>query len=408
MASSLWIGTTGLAASEKQLGVIGNNLANANTAGFKASDTSFACMLSQSAASGSQRVGQGVTVSGIGTSFSQGSFQTTGNATDMSIDGDGFFILKNTEGSIYYTRAGSFNVNESGLLADVSGYNVQGYKFIEGAGEVKEMVDLDLQNVMSKPKATEKFMIGLTLDSQTATNGTGTFDASQVIFDSLGTEHTLNITFTKVATVGEWSVGYKLDGSSTTPAVTGSLTTITFDGATGSIAGTVADATIDLGALSSGATMGPLKWDLTSTEAKAKSITSFATTSRVNSVSNDGYSQGTLTGLSVNDSGIVEGMFSNGKRQSLARVLLASFGNNQGLNKVGSNFVPSGESGAAVINNPGSGGVGTLRSNSLEMSNTDVAAEFIKMIMAQRAYQANAKVITSSDQMLQQLMAIKQ
>ena len=404
MASSLWIGTTGLAASEKQLGVIGNNLANANTAGFKASDTSFASMLSQSAASGTQRVGQGVMVSNVGTSFSQGSFQATGSATDLSIDGDGFFILKNAEGAAYYTRAGSFNVNEAGLLADVSGYNVQGYKFIDGA-EVKTMVDLNLQNVMSKPNATTTYMIGLTLDSQAVSGDT--FDASQAVYDSLGTEHSLNTTFTKSATVGEWGLTYTIDGGDVTTS--GSLLNITF-GATGSITvpAPLADATITVGALSNGATMGPLTWDLTSTEAKAKSITSFATTSRVNSVGNDGYSQGTLSGLSVNDSGIVEGMFTNGKRQSLARILLASFSNNQGLSKVGSNFVPSGASGDAVINNPGSGGVGTLRSSSLEMSNTDVASEFIKMIMAQRAYQANAKVITSADQMLQQLMAIKQ
>ena len=106
MASSLWIGTTGLAVSEKQLAVIGNNLANSNTAGFKSSDTSFASMLSQSASSGSMQVGQGVSVASIGTSFAQGSFQTTGTATDLSIDGDGFFVLKNAEGSSSYTRAG--------------------------------------------------------------------------------------------------------------------------------------------------------------------------------------------------------------------------------------------------------------------------------------------------------------
>ena len=423
MASSLWIGTTGLAVSEKQLAVIGNNLANSNTAGFKSSDTSFASMLSQSASSGSQQVGQGVSVSSIGTSFAQGSFQTTGTATDLSIDGDGFFILKNTEGSSSYTRAGGFLVDESGLLSDINGNRVQGYKFTDGV-EVKAMVDLDLQNVMSKPVSTSLVKMGLTLDSQTATDGTGTFDCSQVVFDSLGTEHTLNATFRKTAGDGTWDITYKLDGL--TSAVTnaslkgiqfgsdGTITHLSTNGttwpttvSTSNITNQTFQITLSNGA-TIGSTTGTVTWDFESVEARLKTITSYATTSRVNAVSNNGYSSGTLTGLTVDDAGVVQGMFTNGKRQDLARVLLASFANNQGLSKVGSNFVPSGASGDAVINYPGSGGVGTLRSSSLEQSNTDVAAEFIKMIMAQRAYQANAKVITSSDQMLQQLMAIKQ
>jgi flagellar hook-basal body protein len=162
-------------------------------------------------------------------------------------------------------------------------------------------------------------------------------------------------------------------------------------------------------ALPNGSTIGTdgvLNWNIAGDD--APSIRSFASTSRITSLSNDGYSSGTLTGLNVNETGVVEGMFSNGKRQNLARILLADFANSQGLNNIRSYFVASGESGDALINHPGSGGVGSLQSNSLEMSNTDVAAEFIKMITAQRAYQSCAKVITTSDQMLQQLMSIKQ
>ena len=609
MSSSLWVGTTGLAASEKQVSVLGNNLANANTVGFKASDTNFASMLSQSSGSGSQRVGQGVMVSAVSTSFSQGSFQSTGNATDIAIDGNGFFILKDQEGSSYYTRAGAFNVNKEGLLCDINGYTVQGYMFENGI-EVKAQTNLDLRNVLSIPKASTTFNIGLTLDSQMETGGT--FESSQIIYDSRGAPHTLGTTFTKMEDTRYWSVQNRLDGgeatsqsysgikfdslgnidkvyssiatdtyshavtsasatmvennngqmykdtiagitltrgaaenswvitpTSTTFSVTSAgtatkvdnnigemnkdttgagiiltrvdvdtwtftdggytgmtidlgdatddLVSIDLDGVGGAdvtftLAGTWAvgdnirfdivtkkdggydnmtmidtgaddqvsidldgvggaDVTFNLtgtwgandtitlniaqtevdaadidvrfyatgSALPDGSTIGTdgvLNWNIAGVG--APSMTSFATTSRINSVSNDGYSSGTLSGLDINDSGVVEGMFTNGKRQDLARILLADFANMQGLNRIGNYFVASGDSGDAIINNPGSGGVGSLQSSSLEMSNTDVAAEFIKMIMAQRAYQANAKVIMTSDQMLQQLMAIKQ
>jgi flagellar hook protein FlgE len=413
MSSSLWIGTTGLAAMEKQLDVIGNNLANSNTVGFKASDANFANMLNQSSVSSSERVGQGVLVSNISTSFSQGSFQSTGNSTDMAIDGNGFFILRDNNGASYYTRAGAFHVNQGGLLCDSNGYTVQGNMFGEDGIEVKAMSDLDLRNVLSEPKATTNFTMGLTLNSAASLDDT--FTSSQVFYDSLGTEHTFSTTFTKTANVGEWAVTYSLDGpvGATLPGVpaTGSLSSVTFgpDGALLVPAPPYADATVTFDALPNGATIGDageVTWDFTSDS--AQSMTSFATTSRVNSISNDGYASGTLTGLDVNEDGVVEGMFSNGKRQDLARILLADFANVQGLNKIQSYFVASGASGDPLINNPNSGGVGSLESNSLEMSNTDVAAEFIKMITAQRAYQASAKVITTSDEMMQQLMAIKQ
>ena len=415
MSSSLWIGTSGLAASEKQLEIIGNNLANANTVGFKASETNFASMLNESTTGGSQRAGQGVMVSAVSTSFSQGSFQATGNATDISINGNGFFILKDEEGASYYTRAGAFNVNKEGLLCDVNGYTVQGNIFGDDGIEVNAMMDLDLRNVLSKPKASTSFTLGLTLDS--AASDGDTFNSSQIFYDSLGTQHTFNITFKKAATDGVWDLTYSLDGPVGTglPGVVavGSLTSITF-GADGAITPALAaDATVTFNAGAAlpnlatiGAAGGVVTWNIFGDD--AKSMTSFATTSRITSQSNDGYASGTLTGLGVNEGGVVEGMFSNGKRQDLARILLADFANMQGLNNRRSYFVESGDSGPAIINNPGSGGVGSLQSNSLEMSNTDVAAEFIKMIMAQRSYQASAKIITTSDQMLQQLMAIKQ
>ncbi len=153
MSSSMWIGTTGLSGSEKQMDVIANNLANSNTPGFKASDTYFSSMLSQNLASGSrQSVGQGVSVSAISTIYDQGSNESTGNSTDVSIDGNGFFVMKDMDGKSFYTRSGGFYVNNEGYLADNSGYKVQGHMF-DSAGMIEDtaMTDLDLSNVQSVP-----------------------------------------------------------------------------------------------------------------------------------------------------------------------------------------------------------------------------------------------------------------
>lgn len=516
MATSLWIGTTGLSGSEKQLDVIANNLANANTPGFKASDTFFNSMLSQNLSGGSeQRVGQGVGVSAITKIFDQGSFESSGNATDVAIDGSGFFIIKDTDGKTLYTRAGGFEVNKEGFLSDKNNYTVQGHMFDEtGVTENTAMTDLDLRNVQSVPEASTTFSLGLTLDSQTAT-GT-TFDVSQVLYDSRGAEHTLSTIFTKTENASYWGVQNTLDGGAAeeqgysglkfnaqglvemlyianadSPAIATSgdgdatmevtnagqlykdstapivLTrgadantwTITADGGytgmtlnlgtsgaddllgidmdgvggdditvtltnTWAAADTisfnilqsevaVADQTVRFyaagGAMADGASIGvegDLTWNLVGDG--AESIRSFASTSKVSSLVIDGYAPGTVTGLDVKANGIVEGMFSNGQRQNVARLMLADFANLQGLSMTGSYFLETNESGPVVINKPATGGLGAIQSHSIEMSNTDTGREFIKMIMAQRAYQSSAKVITTADQMTQVLMNVKQ
>lgn len=424
MATSLWIGTTGLAGSEKQLDVIANNLANANTPGYKASDTNFNSMLSQNLSGGSQqRVGQGVGVASISTIFDQGSFETTGNSTDVAIDGNGFFIVKDNEGRTMYTRAGGFEVNKAGFLADQSDYTVQGHRYNE-TGDVEDtaLTDLDLRNIQSKPKATTIFSLGLTLDSETEKDGT--FDVSQVLFDSRGAEHTLNTVFTKFAdNESKWKMEFFLDE---TLATSQTIKGIEFDGE-GALSKiyedsdctteitpledgvvrfyAVGDSLVD-GATLGDAASGEITWDLTSLN--AEEIRSFATTSRISSLTIDGYAPGTVTSLDVNANGVIEGMFSNGQRQNVARLMLADFSNLQGLSKTGGYFIETNESGTVIINKPGTGGLGEIQSHSIEMSNTDTGKEFIKMIMAQRAYQSSAKVITTGDQMTQILMNVKQ
>ncbi|MCX5836599.1 MAG: flagellar hook-basal body complex protein, partial [Deltaproteobacteria bacterium] len=208
MGGAISIGTTGLAASSKQMDVIGNNLANSNTLGFKAASTLFAAMLNQSlAGSGAMSVGQGVTVAAISTQFAQGSFENTPNATDMAIDGNGFFIVKDLEGALYYTRAGAFHINKEGYLVDNTDYRVQGFNlFSTAAAETAD--DISLSNVQSSASATTNISLGANLDA--AEGYGGTFNVTQTVFDSLGGMHNLSLTFQRTEIPGMWGFDAKL------------------------------------------------------------------------------------------------------------------------------------------------------------------------------------------------------
>ena len=650
MGSAISIGTTGLTASSKQMDVIGNNLANSNTLGFKSGNTFFASMLNQSlAGSGALSVGQGVAVASISTQFSQGSFENTPNPTDMAIDGSGFFIVKDTEDALYYTRAGAFHINKEGYLVDNTDYRVQGYDLFSAADtvgtddeDVQIADDISLANVQSTASATTDISMGVNLDE--AEGYGGKFNVTQTVFDSKGAMHNLSVTFQKTEVPGMWGFDAKLDGtlSVTTeqsacgitfdsdgaidtlymgevdnvaagfkatgtitssgvnvtaadtvtingkvytfvavPAVEGdvdiggtaaetldnlmhainhtgtpdtnyfcaaahptveattntdtvqtlqartagtagnaltltevaatltpsaatledgraiasSLYTVAvskpgqlyqdatgieltkgtatgvwsvtadggytsalawqeesggveylkvdLDGSGGSdivltlddaytwVAGdtvtldtlktdvALQDLVLTFGDLGNGATIGEstgsvaggdlenkITWNLTGDDAHV--ITGYASTSVVKSLYADGYSSGVLKGLSIGSDGIISGFFTNGQTSNLSQIVLADFPNNAGLKKVGNYFGMTNESGAAITNAPGSRGLGEILSNSLELSNTDVAKEFVNMITAQRSYQANAKVITTADQMLTTLMNIKQ
>ncbi|MCK9275550.1 MAG: flagellar basal-body rod protein FlgF [Syntrophales bacterium] len=212
MASSLYAGISGLNASTKQLDVIGNNIANVNTVGFRAGKIQFSDILSQSMTGGSSnamQIGRGVSVSDITTQFSSGSVETTSNATDLSIDGEGFFMVNDSNGATYYTRAGAFHVDSEGNLVDVNGYTVQGYNLL--GLNPNSIADLSLKDIQSNPEVTTSISIGANLDSQTASGNI--FNAAQTIFDSLGQAHTLKMQFQKAEANGCWGVQAFLDNA---------------------------------------------------------------------------------------------------------------------------------------------------------------------------------------------------
>lgn len=511
MSSALWAGVSGLNASSKALDVISNNLANLNTVGFKSGTTYFADVLSQSisgGAGGSMQVGRGVSVSEVQTQFETGSFETTGNAMDVAIDGDGFFMVNDSTNATYYSRAGSFHLNSDGVMVDTNGYAVQGKTITNGvvSGTLSNIV---LKDYQSKPSATTTVSMGSNVSSSTAVGGQ--YKTSQTVYDSLGESHGLNTVFTKTgnAASGYWGIEVMLDdqaatgltrdgiyfdangnmagtytgqmsavtnvGAGTATGVldrpgmvyqTGTMTltrgatpatwTVTGDGGYANAAIVSADLTsvkislegmdtpditltlagvwaagdtatytltntptlglVDIDfdfsglTLPGGATIGNaghVNWDLDGPN--ALSMTQYASASVIRSLSADGYASGQLKSMSIDPNGVISGSFTNGQIAELAQLVLAKFTNPWGLSKLGSNlFGQTINSGASIQDNPNNSGIGSLTPNSLEMSNTDVATEFIKMITAQKAYQANAKVVTTEDTIMQVLMGLKQ
>jgi len=510
MGNALFAGVSGLNASSKQMDVIGNNIANVNTIGYRSSKIQFGDILSESMAGGSStfmQVGRGVSVNSVSTQFTPGSFETTANATDLAIDGNGFFMVNDNDGGEYYTRAGSFHLDSDGYLVDVNDYKVQGYSFF--GGNSSTISDISLQTVQSSPEATSAFSNGLNLDAEALTGSA--FNAAQTVYDSLGATHTLKTTFQKTEGSGSWGFQTYLDNAESTTQTysglkfdsagvldkvyTSSIGTPTITTAGDGIATAVvnnegqmykeatdivlrrginantwtiddnggysnmlltlgmagsddsvsidldgtggddisflldntwaendtimfsinqtqskpADVSLTFADLTNGATIGSsgeIVWDLAGDT--AETVTGYASASVVKSLTGDGYGSGVLKDLSVTQGGILSGFFTNGQTEDVGQIVLADFSNPWGLRRMGNNlFGETITSGSAVQNIAGSAGMGEINPNSLEMSNTDIATEFINMITAQRAYQASSKVVTTIDQMMSELMNIK-
>jgi flagellar hook protein FlgE len=421
MAGSLWSGISGLNASSVQMDVIGNNIANVNTVGFKAGGTVFGDILSQNVTGGSgmMQVGRGVGVTAIPTLFGQGPFTSTQSATDIAIDGEGFFMVKDSDGATYYTRAGMFNMGEGGYLTDVNGYKVQGYLYENGVN-TNTIGDISLADIQLDPSSTTEFSIGVNLNSEAAEGDE--FVSAQTIYDSLGGAHTLKMVFTKTANPREWECHAYLeqDGvyteSDTVPAAT---IVFEIDGSLDTAA--LGDIDLDFSTfqstLPSEAEIGTggtnsIKWvvegDPATTSLTPGVMTGYASASVNRSLVSNGWTSGELQSLSIGSDGVIDGFFTNGQSIAIGQVALAKFTNTLGLKKMGSSlFAATVSSGDPLINRPGAGGLGEISSNSLEMSNVDMATEFINMITAQKAYQASAKVVTTTDQMMSELMNIK-
>lgn len=405
MISSLYSGVQGINANSRALGVIGANIANVNTGAYKSGSLTFATILGQTEADG------GVKVWGMSKSWAQGALEYTTSSTDLAIIGKGLFVVKDPDGVEYYTRAGAFSFDKDGKLVNQDGYTVQGLAIASGTPSGSP-TDIDVSSINYSPKSTSELQMTMNLDSATAASGT--FTNTITVYDSLGSQIPLTLTFTKSA-ANEWTVAGSLPSS-----VASGTGTVKFDGndtlsmtfgADGKLTGISEDIEITLNNLTTGASATQsINWDVydESNEVAHNDITQFAGSSGATFQSQNGYSTGSITSLRVGEGGTVTGIFSNGKTKELYQIVLAGFPSYQGLSAAGNNlYAASADSGLAVIGAPKTGGRGAISSMSLEMSNVDLATEFVKMITTQRAYQANAKVITTSNEVLQELINMK-
>jgi len=395
MLRSLFSSISGLRSHQTMMDVTGNNIANVNTAGFKSSNTVFQDTLSQliKGAGASQggnggtspaQVGLGVRIAAINTNFTQGAAQTTGRSTDLMLQGDGFFVVRD-EGQTLYTRAGSFGFDNEGRLTTPDGAVVQGWTANGGNIDTNAPVGDIVLPVNTVLPPVETTTAGI--------NGNVPFDAVQgtaittsiTTHDETGAEELMSVTFTKNLAAGVWDV------TSSTGTVVPATITFTDGGAT-----------IDTASLTYTDAGGD---DIAVDVSK---MTGFAGTTSAAAVVQNGSAMGTLQAFTMSPTGTLVGVFSNGLKQNLAQLGVALFNNPGGLEKEGgSNFSTSVNSGIPQIGPPGLGGRGAMSSGMLEMSNVDLAAEFTNLIIAQRGFQANSRVITTSDSILEDLVNLK-
>ncbi len=389
MLRSLYSGISGLRTHQTMLDVTGNNIANVNTTAFKASAVQFQDTLSQltqgaggaTAATGGTnpaQVGLGVQVAGISTNFAQGSSQSTGKTTDLMISGDGFFVTT-LGGETLYTRAGSFNFDSRDRLVSPDGAIVQGWGATNGVvadGGATGNIELPVGAIVPAAASTAATFTGnLPSDVEVGTALVRTVD----VYDDLGKSRSISVTFTRTGTPG-------VDGW--TVASGGNSVQLKDVGMTGKFSG--GDLVVP------GITM------------KLAELRGFSGLETVEGATDNGNEAGTLNSYTLGADGTLVGLFSNGEQQAIGRIALATFVNPGGLEKAGASaYRTTFNSGGAVLGTPGAAGLGSLSSGTLEMSNVDLSQEFTNLIVAQRGFQANARIITTSDEVLQELTNLK-
>jgi flagellar hook protein FlgE len=411
---SFSIPLSGLSASQDQLQSVSNNLANIDTDGYKDQNLTFSDVFSQSSmtngAGNPLQTGYGVGVSSTVSDFSEGSLNPTNTSSNMAISGNGFFVTQSSAGTPDYTRTGDFTTNKAGLLTTPNGELLLGYPAVGGVvNTAGTLQPLQVGTGVTIP-AVASTTIGITanLDSTTAIGGTSSSPVA--VFDSLGTQHDLSVTYTKTA-ANTWTYAVTVPSADITGG-TGATTTVgsgtlNFN-SEGTLASTSGVVPISIPTLADGAA-SPLTLAGPFGSAISPTITQTALASATSAATTDGFASGTLSTFTVQPDGTIEGTFSSGNTLALGQVAVASFANTQGLANTGNNnYQPTAASGAAVIGVAGTGGRGTVSGGYVEASNVNIATEFAKLIVAQQAYSANAKSITTFNQVSQATIAMLQ
>jgi flagellar hook protein FlgE len=415
--SSFSIALSGLTADSSALDVVGNNLANLNTTGYKDSTVSFYDLLQQSVGGGSTQIGGGVSAPQTERIFTQGSIQATGGNFDAAINGNGFFVVQNPAGATQYTRAGNFQLNSQGALITATGQFVQGWSAQNGVVNTSGPTgNITIpSNALQTPSATQNMALSINLNAGGAVGAaSGSFSTSIQVVDSLGETHNLTVNFTE-ASAGNWN--YEVDipgadlssGTAGTPSsvATGSLT---FD-ANGNLTAPAAPASVPLAitGLSDGANDLNINWNLaTNNGTGTPLVTQYAATSAVSASTQDGVPASQVTQVSIANGGAITAQFSDGSQVVVGQLALASVSNPDSLIAVGqNNFEVGADTATPVIGVPSTGTLGAVEGGSLEASTVDIATEFTNLIVYQNGYEANSKVISTLNQMTQNLLQIQ-
>jgi flagellar hook protein FlgE len=407
------IALSGLNAASTDLEVTGNNIANSATNGFKESRTEFADVYAASIQDTANGAGQGVRVARVAQQFAQGTIDFTSNNLDLAISGQGFFVLESPDGTQAYTRAGAYSVDRDGFVVNHAADRLQVYDAVVGVGgatafDTGALSDLQLPTTPSSPQLTRTVSAALNLDSS-ATAPTAAFDpltnpasynnsTSTTIYDSLGNASTATFYYRKLPApaVNQWQEYLYVNGSAV-----GGANTLTFD-TSGALTG---------GSPSARAVTWPAATGAVSPQAinvDYAGTTQYGSEFAVNNLSQDGFTSGRLAGVDIDTEGVVFARYTNGQSSALGKVALAKFNNQQGLRQVGdTNWVESFASGVPQLGEAGTSNFGQIQSGALEASNVDIASELVKLITAQRNFQANAEVISTADAVTQTVINIR-
>ena len=403
---SFGIALTGIDAAQADLNVVSNNIANADTTGFKQSVTEFSDLYASSQNGvAADAIGNGVEVASVAQDYSQGSIETTGNNLNLALSGNGFFTVSNG-GAMSYTRSGDFSTNSDGYVVNPQGQVLQVYAPTAGGGfNTSSTTGLQISTADSAPVATQNVDMTLDLPANAAVPVDAAFDPTDAnsynnsttatVYDSLGAAHTATVYFAKTATANQWNAYVTVDGQAV-----GGAQPMTFS-ANGAMT-TPANGNLNFGAYTptTGAAAMNMNFNFSKT-------TQYGDAFAVNAIQQDGQTTGTLSGVNIDTSGVVEAQYTNGQSVTLGQVALANFADPNGLAQQGnSSWAQTAASGQALYGQAGTSGLGQVESGSLEESNVDVTTQLVEMITAQRAFQANAQMISTENQITQTVIQI--
>ena len=417
LISSLYIGQNGLSTTSSELGVIGDNVANAGTIGFKAGRASFADLMGENVVGGSGQLGLGSRLQSVQRILTQGSLSTTGVSTDLAISGNGLFAVRTSDG-LAYTRNGQFTVDNNGFMVDLQGNRLQGFP-ADGNGTINgAMGDLQPGNATAPPRLTQTVTARGNLDADAEVVGpfdpnnpgaTSNHSMTTQVFDSLGRPVDTTIYFTKTAT-GDWEYHAMADGGTQQGGTAGTPVevasgTMSFD-TDGQL--TAVTPGVDNFLPLDATQPQPLTFDFGLNSANGQGMTQNGNDSATTFIGQDGFAAGDLAAVSIGNDGTLTGTFRGGETRALGQVGIANFPAADQMERIGNNLLrATSASGEANVGAPGSGGRGKLFAGALEQANVDVATELVRMIVVQRNFQANSKTVSTADAMLAELIQLK-